>query len=910
MLLNFKALFTGLFICFCLISGCTSNSEVSWNEEEGYRWTELDIGYFGSTGFSKLDKTGIQFDNSVREELVEENRHFLNGSGVAVGDVTGDGLVDIYFASLDGTNKLYENRGGFKFTDITEEAGLAHEGYSSTGVVFADVNANGHLDLLITSLTETNSLYINDGDGHFELKENSGLGDSKGAKTMALADITGNGHLDLYIANYKYETVKDLYTSQELSLDNTLEYLDGELHVKSPFDQYYNIINTANGPYRNEVGEADELYLNKGNGVFEKADDAVHFFDEDGNERGLSKDWGLTANFQDVTGDMLPDLYVANDFWTSDRLWINQGDGTFRLIETDAIQNMSFSAMGIDFSDVNRNGSMDFVVTEMLGMEHKNRIRQFSDYLEQNDGRTLNNRNSLFINRGDNTFSETAYYSGLQASEWSWATSFMDIDLDGYEDLIIATGFANDYTDMDTQIALVEQDNDPSNSNIISYPPLKRTNKIFRNNRDLTFTDKSNDWGFDVEDVSLGMALADLNNDGTLDVILNRYNEEAAVYENRTNAPRIAVHLNGNAPNTHGIGAKVKLEGGPVEQSKEMVSGGNYLSGSQAQVTFAADIENTDHEITVLWPSGRQSRISGLKANRMYIIDESASTEEVKPSLASDITPLFEDVSERINHRHYENDYDDFKYFPLLPKKLSQQGPGVAWIDYNQNGLDDLFIGSGKGGNLTIYENSGNGMFTPKSMNPATEQAPGDQTSIIGWGEGNYTKVIVGSANYEQGDPATASAYQYSIDKNGNVETDSLPGVLSTTGPMAATDYNGDGYVDLFIGGNFKPGQYPGNADSRLFRYADGKLVLDEANSRTLSEIGLVSGAVFTDYNQNGSQDLLISTEWGSLKLFENRNGRFHEITEEVGLDAYTGWWNGIATGDFTNNGFPDIIAT
>lgn len=901
-------------LCLSFILGCTSQAELDWNNEEGYRWAEVSPGFFGSTGFRQLSssKTNIRFRNDVRQELKENNRNYLNGSGVAVADINGNGLTDIYFASLDGPNRLYKNLGNFRFEDITELAGVAHEGYSSTGVTFADVNGNGFPDLLITSLSDGNSLYINDGHGNFELREDSGLGESRGAKTMAVADINGNGHLDLYITNYNLRSVRDIYGPDELASENTVENVNGELTVREPFDEYYVIVETDQGFFLNEKGTSDELYLNDGNGFFQKAEDAQHFFDVHGNASELPRDWGLTAAFRDVTGNGFPDLYVANDFWTPDRFWINQGDGTFRAVDSLAVRSMSYSAMGVDFSDINRNGHYDIVVTEMLSQKHEMRKRQVSQVLEGLDGRALYNQNSVFLNRGDTTFAQIAYYSGLEASEWSWATYFMDIDLDGFEDLIVATGFSNDYQDMDTQVAMYEFDTGMSQGtgDVMSYPLLKLENRIFRNNGDLTFTDVSREWGFDIEDISHGMALADLNNDGGLDLIINRLDEEAAIYENRTNAARIAVRLRGET-NTLGIGAKIRLDGGPVVQSKEMTAGGNYLSGSQAQAVFAAESGSSDHTITVNWPSGRQSVIENVESNHIYEIHESSSSvPPARKQTAGHLSGLlFEDISERIGHSHYENEYDDFRFSPLLPLKLSRLGPGAAWIDFNNNGRDDLLIASGKDGPLSIYENEGEYNFKPVELDPLTEPASGDQTTILGWGENGKTRVVVGSANYEQGNPDVPSAYVYSMNGTGGVERDEIPGILSTTGPIVAADYTGNGFVDLFIGGRHKPGQYPVDADSRLFRNENGLWVYDERNSRTLAGVGLVTGAQFADFTGSGSQDLLISTEWGTLKLFENRNGVFYEVTDERGLAGYKGWWKGVVAGDFTNNGLIDIVA-
>lgn len=404
--------------------------------------------------------------------------------------------------------------------------------------------------------------------------------------------------------------------------------------------------------------------------------------------------------------------------------------------------------------------------------------------------------------------------------------------------------------------------------------------------------------------------MADLNNNGVLDLVVARMNDEAVIYQNRTNAPRIAVRLRGEAPNTQGIGAKIELEGASVNQSKEIAAGGNYLSGSQLQAVFAADRKNRNHVITVTWPGGKISRIDGVRANRIYEIYESHAVEHIPDK--ENITAanlLFEDISDELKHIHHEDDFDDSMYQAVLPQNMNRLGPGVSWIDYNGNGVDDLFIASGKGGNMGIFEGSRGGSLIPAELPFLTGTTLGDQTSIIGWRENGSAKVVIGSANYEQLKPAVPSAFIHTISRDGSVETEELPGILSTTGPIAAADINGNGYLDLFIGGRFNPTRYPENADSRIFLNKNGSFEPDERNNDIFSKMGLVTGALFSDITLNGTPDLLVSTEWGSLRLFENREGTFHEITSEMGLGNYKGWWKGVATGDFTNNGLMDIIA-
>lgn len=925
---KFKNIFVCLFSLGMLAASCTNQStELQWHQKNGYQWAELPVVNGNATGFETIrpSDSGIHFQNHLSESDVVENRNYLNGSGVAADDVDGDGLVDLYFAQLDGPNKLYKNLGGFRFQDITDSAGVAHQGYYSTGTVFADVDGDSDSDLLVASVHKGVTLYMNNGNGRFTPapKKQFINTEGKGSTTLALADIDGDDDLDLYITNYKSKSAKDLFSFNELRWENTTERDGNSFRLIPPFDEHYAIIQGEDGPTKREYGIRDQLYLNNGDGTFtivEKSGDI--FRDFEGNESaGPNRGWGLTAKFYDINNDNLPDLYVCNDFWTPDQVWINQGDGTFHSMNPFAIRNFSFSSMGVDFSDINRDGMVDFFVTEMLSGSHQRRMRQLVSFspvpvdIGDNEHQPQYMRNTLYLGREDHTFAEIARFSGVEASEWSWATNFLDVDLDGYEDLIITTGNAYDVLDLDTQEALNQRyfnDDDAMHGYILEYPPLQLQNKIFKNTQDLTFIDQSTEWGFSEKDISHGLAMADLDNDGDLDLASNRLNQNAAIFENGTTSPRIAVQLIGKAPNTDAIGAKIKLEGGPVTQTKELSSGGSYLSGSDPLAVFAATLNNDLHRLTITWPGGSQTVIDSVAANRIYKISQTnVSANVASPdSLSKAPNPLFKDISQQIDYSHYEEPYDEDQLQPLLPLQLSRLGPGVSWIDYDRDNDDDLFISTGRGGQMGIYKNE-SGNFVRQELGSLTSKAPGDQTTILGLPFTDRVSIIVGSANYEQERASVSSAYHYSIGSNNDVVLEQeIRGVYSTTGPIMTADYNGDGAPDLFIGGRVVPDQYPVNASSRLFINQDGEWILDRQNSDVFKNIGMVTGSVFTDVDMDGDQDILLSTEWGPLKLFRNDSGQFIEVTQTVGLDEYKGLWNGVTTGDFNNDGRPDILAT
>jgi len=914
--------------------GCSGKPDRGWTQENGYRWRAVSpSAFFGQTGFQQLSpsQTGVAFENTLTRESIARNRNYTNGSGVAVGDVNGDGWADLYFGQMDGPNRLYLNEGGgdIAFREATESAGIAHENVYTTGVALADVDGDGDLDLLVGTMSNGLALYHNDGTGQFKRATNSGLDTTgTGTTTLTLADIDGDSDLDLYVTNYREQTVEDLYDPSERTFKKTVqktgENADEPYKLISPFDEYYDLFYPRQSPDRREVGEQDALYLNDGDGTFTKVTDVEERFQtHDGAPKGLEEDWGLAAKFQDLNDDGWPDLYVCNDFWTPDRVWINQRDGTFRAAGPHVMRNFSFSSMAVDFSDLDADGHLDFFVTEMLGAKRKNRARQQVSFDPVDPEAVQYMRNSLYVGRSDDTFAEITYFSDTEATGWSWGTRFLDVDLDGYEDLLVNTGHTHDVLDLDTQREVarrVQNDASVEKNLIFQYPSLPLANQALKNEGDRTFTETSTEWGFSGKDISHGLATGDFDRDGDLDLVRTRLEDPAALYRNTATQPRIAVRLRGTPHNTRAIGATIRLTGGPVPQTRQMEAGGDYLSSSAPMVVFAARTD-ASHRLTVTWPDGTTTTVDTVRANRVYEVEQQLVENSGPPntSNATDTgsvqTPIFKDVSGRLDHQHTESSYDDFRYQKLLPLKLSRLGPGVSWLNMDGEGSADLFIGSGKGGQLGIRENQGDTQLTPRTGGPLTEPAPGDQTTILGWHANDALHAVVGLSNYEQlseGSVSTSeaasmpSALHYRIEGTDTTLVQEFQGILSTTGPLAAADYTGNGRLDLFVGGRVKPTSYPESARSRLYTNQGGTFQVDLANP----EMGLVTGAVFVDYDGDGDQDLLASRAWDSLVLLENENGRFRNVSGEVGLADHKGWWNGVATGDFNNDGRPDVIAT
>ena len=711
---------------------------LDWRQSTGFRSAALPVPKSGKAGFTLLGeaKTGISFTNHLSDQAAAENQIRLGGSGVALGDIDGDGWCDIYLCRLEGPNVLYRNLGNWRFEDITAKAGVACPDQFSTGAVFADVDGDGDLDLLITGLGVGTRLFLNDGKGHFSEAANSGLVRKFGATSMALADIDGDGDLDLYVANYRTTTVR----STGLQVLN----VGGKRMLRPQDRDQYEF--TPEGLLL-EFGEIDILYLNDGKGNFSPAPwTDGRFLDEDGKPLAAGpKDWGLSVMFRDLDGDGWPDIYVCNDFWSPDRVWLNDGKGHFRAAPRLALRHTSTFSMNMDVADINRDGYDDLMVLDMLSRDHGRRMRQRAmlgqafNNIGKIDDRPQVDRNNFHLNRGDGTYVEIAQLSGLQASEWSWCVVFLDVDLDGYEDLLVNAGHLYDSQDSDTEAridAMGPQPMSKISNRILMYPRLNVPKAAFHNRGDLTFEEVGAQWNFNDVGVAHGMALADLDNDGDLDVVVNNLNAPVGIYRNDSPAPRVAVRLKGKAPNTRGIGAKIKVSGGPVPQSQEIICGGRYLSGDEAERVFAAGNVTNRMQIEVTWRSGRRSLVPA-EPNRIYEIDEASSIEIQNPkSKIQNPASLFKDVSNLIPHVHQEVPFDDFARQSLLSRRLSQLGPGVAWFDYDGDGLDDLAIGSGRGGELAFFRNQGNAGFALLPIGSLLGRAVDDQTSILGWSAG------------------------------------------------------------------------------------------------------------------------------------------------------------------------------
>ena len=913
---------------------------LAWLESIGaeaeVRSLPLVVAESSRVGFSSLNHEGAitRFGNEIDVSLYRTNQILLNGSGISIGDVNSDGWPDVFATSVGGSNAMFFNRGSWQLEDRAEDSGVSLEGIYSTGSVLADMDGDGDLDLLVASIRSGTFLFQNDGEGQFtDRTAGTGVNSGLGGMSIAVGDYDLDGYLDFYVSNYRASALMDVPNARM-----NLGVKDGKKVITDFNGQSVNTPELMNRFYIDErggigeYGEQDHLYRNLGNWKFERISfTGGAFLDEKGSPLSeIPYDWGLAVAFRDINQDGLPDLYVCNDFDTPDRIWMNQGDGRFRALGRSSMRQSSWFSMGVDFADVNRDGWDDFLTLDMLGSSHRARMTQLGDLapaqhlIKDPFGRPQFLKTALFMNDGQGVYDEVGQFAGLAATDWAWCPVFLDVDLDGWEDLLVSNGNERDGRNLDVAAILKglrakqAMSDDRIFSERMRFPRLPSANLAYRNNRDGTFTELGQSWGFGHLGVSHGIALGDLDNDGDLDAIVNHLNEPLGIYKNNVSRPRVSIRLIGQSPNTAAIGARITFRTGDFSQSQELMAGGRYLSSDEALRVFGIpDAANGNMSIEVLWPSGVRSLVSKVEGNRAYEISEPLPSQPKESVSDGNETGdanarreiWFKDISQRVNFVHLREAFDDFSRQPLLLRRYGDLGPGISWFDIDGDSFDDLVIGAARGGRLGIFRNNEGGDFAFYDRPPFDRPISRDTTSVLGVQlRAKDPALLLGLSNYEDGLALGGTIGHYRFRSKAPLMV--RGGGTSSVGPLAMADWDRDGDLDLFMGARFVPGRIPEAPETALFINEGGRFKQDESINEELQSIGMVSGAVFTDIDGDTAPDLVLALEWGAIEVFLNEGGRFRRVTESWGLDAFTGWWNGVHAGDFNADGKMDLVAT
>jgi hypothetical protein len=904
---------------------------------EPSRAVELSAGKIESTPFAKrrrgkgdrlfetLDpkETGIDFFHKKSESPLV-SPELIIGSGVAMGDFDGDGLVDVFLPSSTSSGQLYRNLGDFHFENVTEQAGIVKDPNRwTTGAVFVDVDNDENLDLFVCGHACPDQLYINQGDGKFvERAAEYGLDSSTSSVMMAFADYDRDGDLDAYLVTNHIPPSGEIHYR--------LEYDPlGVPHVPEKYLEYRDTVFIGNRIYKIILtGQYDYLYRNEGNGAFSDVSESAGIRGERAKIRG--NDRGLSATWWDYNDDGWPDLYVANDFYGADRLYHNNCDGTFTDLIATVIPHTPWFSMGSDFGDLNNDGRFDLIGTDMS--EYTEYRRKITRRNTQESGWFLDFpvprqyvRNAVFLNSSAERFHEIAYLTGLESTNWTWSVRLVDLDQDGRQDVHFTNGMSMDLDNNDLKNEALRAG--PTDSAAYrrfwaAQPMLRQRNLAFQNLGQLHFKDVSQGWGLDHLGVSFGAAFGDLDNDGDLDVVINNFDDVATVARNcGTDGHSIRIRLRGTISNRWGIGAKVELRAAGEHQVGYLSLARGFMSASDPTLHFGLGGAEVIDELVVRWPSGHRQRFAHLPVDRLYTITEPSAAAAVVQDDQVDppSQPLFARSKLLGPVKHYEQPFDDFARQPLLPFRLSQLGPGLAVGDVNGDAIDDFCLSGAKGSWPSLLVSSDHGDWSEPSpvFPPWTDDRDVEQTGVLMFdadGDDDLDLFFVGGGNEcEPGDESLRDRL-YLNDGRGEFSpapAGQVPDLRDSGSVVAAADYDRDGDLDLYIGGRCIPGGFPKTPSSRLLKNDAGSF--HDATTKDgpdLLQSGLVTSALWTDVNADGWIDLMVTHEWGPIKLFVNERGTLRDATEASGLADLHGWWNGIAGRDLDSDGDIDFVAT
>jgi hypothetical protein len=903
-----------LFFCFLLsvlhLSGCI-HSEVS-----------------KATLFSLLpaSQTGIDFNNTITENDSMNlilNEYLYNGGGVAVGDINNDGLPDLFFSDNMVSSKLYLNKGNFKFEDVTNSAGVTTTGWC-TGVNMVDINADGYIDIYVCvagpgpSGQRANILFINNKNSTFtEEGKEYNLADTSHSTQAAFFDYDRDGDLDMYLMN----------------------------HVISKGSINPNLLRAKliNG----ENSNTDKLYRNEGNV------NGHPVFKDVSKEAGITiEGYGLGLAISDLNQDGWPDIYVCNDYLSNDLLWINNKDGTFTNKISSAIKHQSNSAMGNDIADINNDGLQDVLTLDMMPEDnyHRKMMHDPTNYDRREAAAKLgyqpqSMRNMLQVNQGfkengDPYFSEAGQYANIYATDWSWSVLMADFDNDGFRDIHITNGFPRDLTNGDfityrqrlynTKVVSDQQYVHQLIEELEKIPGRKIKNYFYKNTGQLNFVDKTDDWGISKTSYSNGAVYADLDNDGDLDIVTNNINDAPFVLRNNLikddklpvadTINFLQIKFKGNDQNLNGLGSIIRYALHGNIQMVEQNPCRGFMSTIENRLHIGLGKDSIIDSLYICWPTGKSQLLKNIASNQTLVLDENLAKPDngnleiwKRPSKTNKEDLQFQNCTRElgIGFKHQEESYIDYNSSALLPQKYSQLGPGISVGDLNGDGLDDFFVGNGYKHSGELFFQQQNGKFASRPLITGTKYQE-DMGNLLFDADGDKDLdlyVVSGTSEFVDGSPYQQDRL-YINDGHGNfkIDTSALP-VLTSSGSCAvAGDIDNDGSLALFVGGRQIPGKYPLSPRSYLLKNINGKFV-DATSSLApeLENIGMVTSALWTDFDNDGQTDLIVAGEWMPICFFKNYNGKLKKLTTNISSTS-TGWWNSIIGGDFDNDGDTDYM--